>query len=86
MQTNHFGLVRGQLSVGAAGRVMRSGEPTAWTMARRGPGRYRAVIAGTVSDDRCSCSQDAELDRLAERIAADECDRAAIARAEGGAA
>lgn len=69
-----FDVVREQLTVGDAGRIMRGGVPTAWTMVRRGPGKFRAVIAGTVSDDRCSCSQDAELDRLAERIAADECD------------
>lgn len=89
MSTNHFDLVRGQLSVGRGGRIMRSGVPTAWVMVRRGPGRHRAVIAGTVSDDRCSCSQDTVLDLVAERIVADECDRAAIAKyapdKEGGA-
>ena len=72
--TTHFDTVRKQLTIGEAGRVLRSGEPTPWTIVRRGSGRFRAVVAGTVTDDRCSCSQDAELDRLAERIAADECD------------
>lgn len=84
MKTNYVDTVRGQLTVGASGRIMRGGEPTSWTMICRAPGQFRVVIAGTVSDDRCSCSQDAELHRLAERIAADDIEAAAVAKAEGG--
>lgn len=81
MMSTHVDTVRAQLSIAASGRITRHGDPTPWMMVRLGPGRFRAVIAGAVTDDRCSCSRYSELYRLSERIAAEEIDRA-----EGGAA
>lgn len=72
----HFDVVRQQLTVGDRGRVLRNGKPTAWTMVCLGRAKFRVVAddPSVMGDDRTSVSTDAELDRLAERIAADECD------------
>ena len=68
--------IRKQLTIDHLNRILRNGVETGYRMVRRGylNRGYRAIIPGTVSDDRNSPTAEAELRLIAERIAADEHD------------
>lgn len=71
----HVDTVLTQLTIAASGDVYRNGNKTAWTIVSKGRNKWRGINRnGGIIDDKTSVSPRAELQRIAECIAADECE------------